>query len=644
MIWSEKELLSFSFVSANVIVERVYKYIDDPENIDIFNKENFSYLWGMLGVAGIRGIPDKALDKVWQTLKENDIIEAFNKGILGDYNKSIMKKYNDNRLSSWLDLDNFMADQKFKKLILMPIVAINRSYAHEVDMEAFNPVRVIGVLERYPLSEPIKQMLLDMRGHGAACGISGREVVWYYEKEKVLTRLCDIIAHSKRKFNEDEKDFLFRYIHDAVVDGFDFGLIGLSDLVFEKLMADENDETLSELELVPLKERNIEIVEFAKKFDDEYGFFELTASKLVRNNPLNISGMLERCLRLMDKTDPKGIVFALELINLKQLRTAAKILIALAKRGRATELVSFLYRLLPDANGSETMIMSILKLNLKKLREREFFDLDEVFREYPARLYVVGIKRFIEYKFYKEATTLLIELIENGWISGFDDLLLQCRDIMNILIDSDKDVIDEICDVAKKLNFEVCENEGKVYIGEVKNNLISIFSKKAKEKLSDMIFGNNKENVLDNEVDENIIIKEFGDDRDEYKNIESYSENLDDENIKDDILINDVIDEEKEETAINLTENILSWDSNKEDDISKVNEDNNKYDEILKINEEEIENNFNKIKNIASQVIERVEQKTSEIIKRVDDIDVEIPKGLDKIKKLKEKFSFLKKK
>ena len=644
MIWSEKELLSFSFVSANVIVERVYKYIDDPENIDIFNKENFSYLWGMLGVAGIRGIPDKALDKVWQTLKENDIIEAFNKGILGDYNKSIMKKYNDNRLSSWLDLDNFMADQKFKKLILMPIVAINRDYAHEVDMEAFNPVRVIGVLERYPLSEPIKQMLLDMHGHGAACGISGREVVWHYEKEKVLTRLCDIIAHSKRKFNEDEKNFLFRYIHDAVVDGFDFGLIGLSDLVFEKLMADENDETLSELELVPLKERNIEIVEFAKKFDDEYGFFELTASKLIRNNPLNISGMIERCLRLMDKTDPKGIVFALELINLKQLRSAAKILIALAKRGRATELVSFLHRLLPDANGSETMIMSILKLNLKKLREREFFDLDEVFREYPARLYVVGIKRFIEYKFYKEATTLLIELIENRWIRGFDDLLLQCRDIMNILIDSDKDVIDEICDVAKKLNFEVCENEGKVYIGEVKNNPISIFSKKAKEKLSDMIFGNNKENVLDNEVDENIIIEEFGDDRDVYNNIESYSENLDDENIKDDILINDVIDEEKEETAINLTENILSWDSNKEDDISKVNEDNNKYDEILKINEEEIENNFNKIKNIASQVIERVEQKTSEIIKRVDDKDVEIPKGLDKIKKLKEKFSFLKKK
>ncbi len=614
MIWSEKELLSFSFVSANVIVERVYKHINEPENVDIFNKENFLYLWGMLGVAGIKGIPNETLDKVWQTLKENDIVEAFNKGVLGDYNSFLIKKCNDNRLRSWLDLDNFMADQKFKKLILMPIVAINRDYAHEVDMEAFNPVRVIGVLERYPLSDPIKQMLLDMHGHGAACGISGKEVVEHYEKEKVLTRLCDIIAHSKRKFNEDEKSFFFRYIHDAVVDGFNFGLIGLSDLVFERLMADETDETLSELELVPLKERNIEIVEFAKNFDDEYGFFELTASKLIKNNPLNIPGMIERCLRLMDKTDPKGVVFALELVNLKQLRTAAKILIALAKRGRATELVSFLHRLLPDANGSETMIMSILKLNLKKLRKREFFDLDEVFREYPARLYVVGIKQFIEYKFYKEATTLLVELIKDGWISGFDDLILQCRDIMNILIDNDKEVVDEICDVARDLNLEVCEDDGRVYIGEVKNNPISIFSKKAKDKLSDMILGNNTENVLDNE------------------------------NIEDDVLINDVREHEKEEIAINLTESISSWDNGKEDEINGGKSSDVNYDEILSINDEEIENHFNEIKNITSQAIKRVEQKTSEIIKRVDDKDVEIPKGLDKIKKLKEKFTFLKKK
>ena len=222
-MWSEKELANFSIVSANVIMERVYKHIDDPDNIDIFNKENFSYLWGMLGVAGIKGFPHSALDKLWQSLKENDVIEAFDKGVLGDFNKFHMEKYSDNRLRSWLNLDNFLADQKFKKMILMPLVAINRDYAHQVDMQAFNPVRVVGVLERYPLSEPVKQMLIDMQGHGAACGISGKEVVEQYEKEKVLTRLCDIIAHSKRKFNEYEKDFLFRYIYDAVIDGFDFG-------------------------------------------------------------------------------------------------------------------------------------------------------------------------------------------------------------------------------------------------------------------------------------------------------------------------------------------------------------------------------------------------------------------------------------
>ncbi len=663
MMWSEKELASFSLVSANVIVERVYKYIDAPDNIDIFNEDNFSYLWGMLGVAGIKGIPLGALNKVWKALKDNNIIAAFDKGVLGDFNNFLISKYEDNRLCSWKGLDNFLADQKFKKMILMPIVAINRDYAHEVDMQAFNPVRVLGVLERYPLSVPVKQMLVDMQGHGAACGISGKEVVECYEKEKVLTRLCDIIAHSKRKLEEYEKDFFFRYIQNAVLDGFNFGLIGVNDLVFEKLMADETDDSLSELELVPLRERNAEIVEFAKKFDEEYGFFELSAAKLIKNNPLNIPGMIERCLSLIEKTDPKGVVFALELVNLKQLRSAAKILIALARKGRATELASFLHRLLPDANGSEMMIMSILKLNLKMLKERELFSLDDVFREYPARLYIMGIKQFIEYGFYKEAATLLSELVEDGWIEGFEDLRVSCCEIVKMLIGKNKDIADSMQSVATiiKLEKHAVEDakDNECLADEIQTlDNIDYDVKSVADKIS--VVEEFTHNIISGI--KNPVTSDEGGDKKYENEVENYEDEalglledmLDDEEyIKNDVVENDVgyISENILETKndvkddsdikIDIVEDIKSWNENNDID---SNEEDIKYDNILNIDEKEIENHFEKIKNLATSVIEKAEQKTSEIMKKIDEFDVENPKGLDKLKKLKEKITFFKKK
>ena len=260
-MWSNKELASLVLSGSEVVAKHFMAHLGDEQNLDIFKKENFSYLWGMLGIAGIKGIPIDVIDNVWLALKENNVIEAFDKGVLGDYNFEIIKKCNDNRMKAWKGLDNFIADQRFKKLILMPIVAINRHYATEVDTQAFNPVRVLGVLDRYPLSEPVKQMLIDMRGQGAASGISGKEVVDNYEKEKVLGRLCNFIAHSKRKLQEYEKDFFFRYIHDAVLDGFDVGLIGLNDDVFANLMSDEIKDDLSELEIETLRARNEDIVE-----------------------------------------------------------------------------------------------------------------------------------------------------------------------------------------------------------------------------------------------------------------------------------------------------------------------------------------------------------------------------------------------
>lgn len=44
-----------------------------------FAAENFSYLWGALGVAGLRGTDAAARRKIWQVLKENGVPDAFEK-------------------------------------------------------------------------------------------------------------------------------------------------------------------------------------------------------------------------------------------------------------------------------------------------------------------------------------------------------------------------------------------------------------------------------------------------------------------------------------------------------------------------------------------------------------------------------------
>ena len=478
MIWSDKELASLSVMSVNEVVERFMSRLGEAENQEIFEKDNFSYLWGALGVAGIKGIPHGLLDKVWKTLKENNVLEAFDKGVLGDFNLGLIKQYPDNRLRAWQNFDNFTADQKFKKLILMPIVAINRKYAQEVDMQAFNPIRVVKVLERYPMSDAVKMMLKDMRGHGAACGISGTEVVEHYEKEKVLKRLCDIIAFGKRKLHEDEKDFLFRFIHEAVVDGFEAHNIGIRDEVFVGLLADSEDlEGKSEIEISHLKERNAEIVDFAKEFDEELGFFEQSAAKLIRYNVAHIPEMMERCLKLMDGDNPKGVVFALELVNLKQFKSAVKILIELAKKGKVTEAGLYIHRVLKYINGAENMLMSIFKLNLKVLKDNGVNAKDGVFREYVARIYMGIVKEFVGVKCYKEAMVLLNDLVVWGWFVDIEDLKEEVCLIVNSLSDLDKSFERNMDDFAKALNLNVFVKGGKQRIGN-----LNAVSKRAEER------------------------------------------------------------------------------------------------------------------------------------------------------------------
>lgn len=106
MMWSKAELENLALGGAEVAAERVMKHLSRPENADIFAAENFSYLWGALGVAGLRGTDAAARRKIWQVLKENGVPDAFEKGILGDFTRELAARHKDNRLRAWHGLDN----------------------------------------------------------------------------------------------------------------------------------------------------------------------------------------------------------------------------------------------------------------------------------------------------------------------------------------------------------------------------------------------------------------------------------------------------------------------------------------------------------------------------------------------------------
>ena len=227
MMWSKAELENLALGGAEVAAERVMKHLSRPENADIFAAENFSYLWGALGVAGLRGTDAAARRKIWQVLKENGVPDAFEKGILGDFTRELAARHKDNRLRAWHGLDNFQAGIKFQKTILEKLAKYDKELEEDVLPYCFDYKKLIDELNVKELGGRLKAYLERLRGQGAACGISGDAVTAVYEKRAALRRLCDVAAYTQRRLSEAEKDYLFRYLREAAADGFAPQGIGL---------------------------------------------------------------------------------------------------------------------------------------------------------------------------------------------------------------------------------------------------------------------------------------------------------------------------------------------------------------------------------------------------------------------------------
>ena len=466
MIWSKQELENLAIGGAEPTRERVLKHLSAPENADIFTAENFSYLWGALGVGGVKGTDAAARRKIWQALGDNGVLDAFDKGILGDFNREMAANFKDSRLRAWKGLDNFQTGVKFQKTILEKLARGDEELAAAAAPLLFDYRQMAEQLDKHELDAKLKTYLERLRGLSAACGISGDAVRAVYEKTMILRKLCDVAAYTSRKLTEAEKDYLFRYLREAVIDGFAPKDIGLDDMVLARLMTDSVPEGASELEKAPLLSRNAEIEEFAAGLEEEQGFFEETAARYIRLDPGKTRELTQRCLKLIAAGKrPKGVIFALALLEMRQVKSAVQILLELAKRGQATEMAGFLHRLLPKAKGAETLIADIVRTNLQNLAGAA-----EYKRDYAARLALLAVRDFAEAGLTQQGAELLAYLAAayRPWFMGEGQKPYMA--LGNMLIAADKNVAGLLAEQARKIGLAAYEAEGATFLGTAEDN------------------------------------------------------------------------------------------------------------------------------------------------------------------------------
>ena len=466
MIWSKQELENLAIGGAEPTRERVLKHLSAPENADIFTAENFSYLWGALGVGGVKGTDAAARRKIWQALGDNGVLDAFDKGILGDFNREMAANFKDSRLRAWKGLDNFQTGVKFQKTILEKLARGDEELAAAAAPLLFDYRQMAEQLDKHELDAKLKTYLERLRGLSAACGISGDAVRAVYEKTMILRKLCDVAAYTSRKLTEAEKDYLFRYLREAVIDGFAPKDIGLDDMVLARLMAGSVPEGASELEKAPLISRNAEIEEFAAGLEEEQGFFEETAARYIRLDPGKTRELAQRCLKLIAAGKrPKGVIFALALLEMRQVKSAVQILLELAKRGQATEMAGFLHRLLPKAKGAETLIADIVRTNLQNLAGAA-----EYKRDYAARLALLAVRDFAEAGLTQQGAELLAYLAAayRPWFMGEGQKPYMA--LGNMLIAADKNVAGLLAEQARKIGLAAYEAEGATFLGTAADN------------------------------------------------------------------------------------------------------------------------------------------------------------------------------
>ena len=156
MLWNETELQNVAALGKEIVVERFMKNLGVQENEDIFNKTNFPYLWGLIGVAGVKGTSPLVRHKIWNALVQFGVVQAFDKGVLSDYNRKMSDHFNDGRIKAWKGLDNFQASVKFHKTVLEKLVKTDADLAQQVSPYCVDYKKMMEQLNETELNDKLK--------------------------------------------------------------------------------------------------------------------------------------------------------------------------------------------------------------------------------------------------------------------------------------------------------------------------------------------------------------------------------------------------------------------------------------------------------------------------------------------------------
>ena len=458
MMWSEHELANLAAGSAVAVRSRVIKYLGMPENEDVF--QNFSLLWGILGNGGTRGIDEKGAYKVWHTLAENGALDAYEKGILADFTALIAKNVTDLRLKPWRGLNNYLAGVLFENLILKPLTEINEELYNLVSTYYINEEKLFHDVVTKGITERFKTYLEKLKNARDGDRLA-------LDRTAILKKLTNEIVYHKNTLKFDDKRYLFLYLKDLVENGCAADDIGFDDAVSAALTADKEFDGASELEETPFLTHNNEIAEFAQSLDEKCGFFEETAAKIILHDTPKTPYFTERCLALIKNGQPRGVVYALALLQLKQIKSAVTVLAELANHGAILEMNGFLHRLLPLSAGAEGVLLNIIKRNLDYLmRNRSFYQEYAVRRTFPA------VRDFAENGNLDEACDLLNFIVLNGWLG--DEFQTEFINQTNYLLFKDSNLSDKLINSINYMKLNIFEVNGYKYIGVQTDNPLSL--------------------------------------------------------------------------------------------------------------------------------------------------------------------------
>jgi len=685
MIWSIQELARLAICKDDVIAEKVFSHLDEPDNQDIWKAENFSLLWGLLGTAGVKEITADSAEKIWEMLSNNKVLDAYDKGILDDFNRRLMQQYNDERMRGWINLDNYTVGLKFRKMILLPLTKLSDKIKNDVDIKYPNPDKLIEKFAALGDMTRLKTYLESIKpitNDEAAFGID--EI---FDKEQSLKKLSKAITYTVRHLGESQKDYLWYYFIDAVNKGFDYQKIEITDKMLARLVADASAKSDSELNIALLQNRNDSICEFVQSVENADDFYEETAAKMVSFNPDGVGMAVTTCLDFAKVSDnPKGVVLALALVNLKQIKSAVTILMALAEKGVATEACAYMHRLLPLAKGGESVISDLLKDNLLKLKERSVLAKNEAYQAYVSRYYLLAVKAFIDVGCFETGADLLNFIVKEAWFEPQTALADDFKTVANQLLFCDKNVVSLFQEAIDKFGFSVFYEQDIAFIGEGADNPLTqarhrmeqsikeattfdvsgVFDKMATvETGAYNALQNLKKNLKKTEdkkeeniaeEKETIVVSEATPEPTGTAEQMSVNEVTENEQVKteevqvkmeDASLPMSPLDEitrweEPEEAPLEHDESIVGGLKRFKNIISdKVNWD---IDSILKVSALDIDKHFEKIKQVADNALNMAKEQMNDVKDKVEKIDVSKVPSMDKVKDFAKRFQFKRKK